>query len=297
MNKIDNKADLNDRIVVKYTTTERHGVESTRLTRNAIGYLLKGEKYIHEDDRIQVVNQGEIFFLSQGTHYVENIPLNDESFEQILFYYTPLQMQQIIAKLDLESLNLDNKARNIEKLNSNSSTATPSRITRNFLLSANRHYDYGGYIHNPESERLHLLELTYSILCFEDNAIKERLLQSLDQDKAEFERVIYTNLLKDKSVEQLAAECSRSLTSFKKEFKRIFGTPPHQWYLRQRLNHARLLLSTTRESISQVGNECAFPNTSHFIKLFKRHFGTTPSVYRSKHCGELQELQQEHVAI
>jgi AraC-like DNA-binding protein len=81
----------------------------------------------------------------------------------------------------------------------------------------------------------------------------------------------------------LAQKCNRSLTAFKKEFKKRFNEPPHQWCIHQRLAHARLLLVSSGKSVNQIGNECNFPNTSHFIKLFKKEYGTTPVAYRNAH--------------
>ena len=60
--------------------------------------------------------------------------------------------------------------------------------------------------------------------------------------------------------------------------------PPHKWwYIRQRLMHSRLLLISTSKSISEIGNDCTFPNTSHFIKLFKKEYQMTPATYRNRH--------------
>lgn len=47
--------------------------------------------------------------------------------------------------------------------------------------------------------------------------------------------------------------------------------------------HSRLLLISTSKSISEIGNECTFPNTSHFIKLFKKEYQMTPATYRHRH--------------
>ena len=58
-------------------------------------------------------------------------------------------------------------------------------------------------------------------------------------------------------------------------------------YIRQRLMHSRLLLISTSKSISEIGNECTFPNTSHFIKLFKKEYQMTPATYRHKHLTSL----------
>ena len=95
-------------------------------------------------------------------------------------------------------------------------------------------------------------------------------------------------MFKDVSIEQLSEICNRSLPSFKKEFKRHFEMPPHKWYIRQRLMHSRLLLISTTKSVSEIGHECAFPNTSHFIKLFKKEYAITPSAYRSRHLQAIQ---------
>lgn len=45
---------------------------------------------------------------------------------------------------------------------------------------------------------------------------------------------------------------------------------------------ASALISTSK-SISEIGNECTFPNTSHFIKLFKKEYQMTPATYRHRH--------------
>jgi len=64
---------------------------------------------------------------------------------------------------------------------------------------------------------------------------------------------------------------------------RLFLMPPHRWFIRQRLIHARLLLISTSMSISEIGVACAFSSTSHFIKLFKREYGQAPAAYRSSY--------------
>ncbi|MBQ5358390.1 MAG: helix-turn-helix transcriptional regulator, partial [Alistipes sp.] len=100
-------------------------------------------------------------------------------------------------------------------------------------------------------------------------------------------QVVYRNIFNDISIEELASLSHRSLTSFKKEFRRHFVMPPHRWFIRQRLMHSRLLLISTSKSISEIGVECAFPNTSHFIKLFKKEYGHTPAIYRSRYANNI----------
>ena len=96
----------------------------------------------------------------------------------------------------------------------------------------------------------------------------------------------------DISIEELSKLTNRSLTSFKKEFRRHFQMPPHKWYIRQRLMHSRLLLISTSKSISEIGNACTFPNTSHFIKLFKKEYQMTPAAYRNRHITSIAPEKQ-----
>ncbi len=282
MKFLDNETCDLERIVIKQRNEKYVGVESTKLNRNAIGMVLHGEKYIQQDDQTIHVPTGDIFFMGLGSHLVENVPSASAPFEQIVFNFTASQLQHVVATFDQTLLDsaTQEECSKPQHPHINVAEAKPSKITRNFFHGVNTHYECRGFINDPMSEQLKLTEMAHNIIKHESGLIRQMLLMSLDSERATFERVIYGNILKDKSISELADECRRSVTSFKKEFKSIFDTPPHQWYLRQRLNYARLLLSTTHHTISQVGLICTFPNTSHFIKLFKRRFGMTPATYR-----------------
>ena len=115
----------------------------------------------------------------------------------------------------------------------------------------------------------------------------------MDVASGNFEQIVYNHMFKDVSIEQLSEICNRSLTSFKKEFKRHFEMPPHKWYIQQRLMHSRLLLISTSKSVSEIGHECAFPNTSHFIKLFKKEYSITPSAYRVRHLEAVRHSSEK----
>ena len=93
---------------------------------------------------------------------------------------------------------------------------------------------------------------------------------------------IYDNLFNDISIDTLAELTNRSLTSFKKEFKRLFNAPPHRWIIEQRLERARIMLASTSRTVSEIGIECGFANISHFIKLFKQRYNETPASFRQK---------------
>ena len=131
-------------------------------------------------------------------------------------------------------------------------------------------------MHDDTAENIKMTELVYLIVSQADGCLKNKVLSNVDSAHENFEQIIYANIFSDISIEMLASMCNRSLTSFKKEFKSIFGMPPHRWIVEKRLERARMLLISTNKTVSEVGTECGFANISHFIKLFKRRFGTTP---------------------
>jgi AraC-like DNA-binding protein len=156
---------------------------------------------------------------------------------------------------------------------------------RSFFVHTMTFLHDDNFMRDETAENIKLTELVYLIVSQEDCCLKSMMLRNVDTAHDNFEQTIYAHIFSDVSIEELASLTNRSLTSFKKEFKRHFVMPPHRWFIRQRLMQSRLLLISTSKSISEIGNECTFPNTSHFIKLFKKEYGITPALYRSQHSS------------
>jgi AraC-like DNA-binding protein len=162
-------------------------------------------------------------------------------------------------------------------------------VLRNFFVGIDLSLRNTGLLHNDVGQRIKFNELIYLILSDEDGCIKRKVLRSSDMEIAQFLNIIYDNVFNDISIEQLAEMTNRSLTSFKKEFKRLLDAPPHQWIIDQRLDKARILLASTSRTVSEIGAVCAFANISHFIKLFKQRYNETPATFRRKHSAYADE--------
>ncbi|WP_308659404.1 AraC family transcriptional regulator [uncultured Alistipes sp.] len=288
-------------MIVKYVETLHNGIQSQALSRYAIGYVLRGTKYVYDGDKRQAFNRGDVFYLGLGHHYVENVPENGQPFEQVLFYYTPADLQRILLHLNITyGLNISND-HTCENCHNRPHVAMPAwNSLRNFFVNTNNYLRDESFLHDETAENIKMTELIYLISSHEDCCIKSKLLGNIDTARENFEQTVYDHIFKDISIEELARLTNRSLTSFKKEFRRHFQMPPHKWYIRQRLMHSRLLLISTSKSISEIGVECTFPNTSHFIKLFKKEYRMTPAAYRSRHLHSNPEgdtsLQQHRAA-
>ena len=85
------------------------------------------------------------------------------------------------------------------------------------------------------------------------------------------------HFLHNKTIDELAKESGRSLSTFHREFKLIFNETPHRWIMKNRLEYAKNLLMTTNKKVSEIYNIAGFKDLTHFGKVFKRRYGLSPS--------------------
>ncbi|MEX0273476.1 MAG: helix-turn-helix domain-containing protein [Flavobacteriaceae bacterium] len=101
------------------------------------------------------------------------------------------------------------------------------------------------------------------------------------QIRTDIKMLMERNYLLNISVKELAEKSGRSLSTFNREFKRIFKTTPHRWKMQQRLFHARNLMQLYGKRPIEVYLESGFEDLSHFSRAFKRQFGMPPSDYHA----------------
>lgn len=270
--------------IVRLTQREHSGMMLHKQTRDAIGYVLSGEKCIYGGDKREIAESGKLFYLPRGNRYIENIPIGNKGYEEIVFYYTSDEMSETISSLNIHGFVDIGGKHECEKCEKSNQLIEDSwQNIRIFFESIKKYFEAEFFLGIPQAEKLKLTELTLIILSNSDCCIKPKLLESADKSSESFERIIHNNIFENNTIEEMAEKCDMSLTSFKKEFRRRFHDSPHRWFTRQRLMQGRLLLISTNEKVESVANQCSFSNTSHFIKLFKKEYGHTPASYRRRH--------------
>ena len=97
----------------------------------------------------------------------------------------------------------------------------------------------------------------------------------------DLEKVMSENYLYNLKVEEFAKLCGRSLSAFKRDFKKVFSTTPSKWIKTKRLAYAKGLLIESNLNINEICFDSGFVNTSHFIKSFKEQYKISPHQFRS----------------
>jgi len=142
----------------------------------------------------------------------------------------------------------------------------------------------------PESIiELKFRELLLNIISDPANkSLLNYLINLADCDKPLLHEVMEQNFMYNLSLNQFARIAQRSLSAFKREFTNIYKMPPGQWLMAKRLQYASLLLRTTLWPVTEVAADSGFENVSHFNRVFKQTFKTSPLQYRSGHTGEYE---------
>ena len=225
--------------IVKYAQPYRNGIQSHTLHRHAIGYVLRGKKYIYYGDVRHEVNRGDVFYLSTGHHYTEDIPEPNKPFEQIVFYYDTEQLNKILNHLSITyqmNITNDHSCPNCDK---QPDVIYPAWSTlRNFFTTINQYIKEDVFGNDETAETIKITELIYLLITNNECCLKNKILSNIDTMTANFEQTIHDNIFNNISIDELAQKCNRSLTSFKKEFKKHFYEPPHKWFIKQRLMHS-----------------------------------------------------------
>jgi len=84
----------------------------------------------------------------------------------------------------------------------------------------------------------------------------------------------------------LAVIVRLSTGHFCRSFTRSFGVAPFAYVAGRRLAHAQELMLTTDDPLSQIALACGLCDQSHLTRLFRRHVGTSPNVWRRSHRDE-----------
>jgi AraC-like DNA-binding protein len=79
-------------------------------------------------------------------------------------------------------------------------------------------------------------------------------------------------------LDRMAFLTGRSLSTFKRDFKKVFNTTAGRWLTRKRLEEANYLIAQKGKTASAIYLDLGFEDLSHFSFAYKKAFGKAPSL-------------------
>ncbi len=134
-------------------------------------------------------------------------------------------------------------------------------------------------MNRPEIPGIKILELLM-ILDQIDPSVLSQVLTIYDEDqqpKRNLTQLMANPRILRLTITDLAHLSGRSLSSFNRDFRAVFGVSPKPWQIERRLTVAHKLLVESDLSITDIALGVGYLNTSHFISTYKDRHGCTPS--------------------
>jgi AraC family transcriptional regulator, exoenzyme S synthesis regulatory protein ExsA len=241
---------------------------------NYLFYVIEGRKIWHTANKSYDIARETCVFVRKGAWIFENFLEN--GFCVVLFF---IPDEFICNTLKTKSKPLHTEAREFEPV---------MILDKSDTLSAFFHSisSYFSETHEPDRS---LLELKFKelILTIADNPNNEELIAYFtsllhEPQHVSLQRVMEENYCFNLKLEEYAQLSSRSLSTFKRDFQKVYKAAPGKWLLEQRLNHAVRLLRDHHKTISEATFGSGFESVSHFSRSFKSRFGITPSAFRQE---------------
>jgi AraC family transcriptional regulator, exoenzyme S synthesis regulatory protein ExsA len=267
------KFEVNDLLFVEYKCQFGENKVAYWTSSNYFIYVLGGRKRYVSGNNEYVVEVGEGIFVKRGVYVAERF--DNEDFCALVIFVPDNFIESVTRKYaGLHS-------------GKQQPTAGDSIIRLNMDEAFSSYFrSVLSYFPKPVSPPGELLvikfeELILNILTSPDNdELSAHLLSIRNDDKVPIRETMEKYFMHPLSLNEYARLCARSLSTFKADFFDTFKTSPGKWLITKRLEHARLLIETTEDSVSEIAAKAGFKNTSHFVRIFKDTYGKPPLQYR-----------------
>ncbi len=247
---------------------------------HALTVVLRGQLKIEPFERAAfMVSPGQMVFLPKGLYLISDLLPKGQSFEALVFFFEERLITDFLRQVEIRSAEIPISIPLV---------MTYSSRVRQY--ADNLCVLYGGQVsaHKKVTE-IKLLELLHLLSQSEDGARFLRQLQAL-QHKARrnIKDFMAINFDKPLAIEDYAYLTGRSLSTFRRDFKRQFEMAPKQWLIDRRLEKARELLTTTHTNVTQAAFAVGYEDLSHFIKAFQKKYSISPKQWVMENRREME---------
>lgn len=237
---------------------------------HALSYIQAGETMISDTEGTRVFTSGDLYFLRRN-HLAkfQKTPPENGDYKSIAILFP----QELLRNFSLKY-----------GYSSRQKTAWPAfmpltsqPVLVNYMESLT---EYETLLGKPGSEALLLLKQEEALLLLLrlHPEFADILFDFTEPGKIDLEAFMNKNFHFNVSLERFAYLTGRSISTFKRDFEKIFSITPSRWLQKRRLEEAYYLLKEKHKSVSEIYLDLGFEDLSHFSFAFKKQYGVAPSL-------------------
>lgn len=253
-------------------------VENDRLFEEMVAdhmlvYICSGEMILMAKDKRITLKKGDSFLLKRN-HLLKKIKQpakNGENFKGLFLQLKTPLLKEIFVKQHIVLPVNGNKLIG----NSNHFMLEKHPFLDGLFLSLEQYFNSKQY---PSKDLMDtkLKEAVFTLLQLKPE-LGTVLFDFAEPWKVDLAEFMINNYKCDLSIKQFAHYTGRSLSTFKKDFTRLYNETPNRWLIKKRLEEAMHLISNKGLKPSEVYLNVGFKNLSHFSTAFKKQYGCSPS--------------------
>jgi len=266
------KIETDDKFIVSKSSILKNERQYLRNSTHILILLINGSKILHLDDKELEINTNDILYLSQGNYFMSEIVGDKNNFESILISFDDDFVLDFIRKYKIK---IDSQSQE-SVLNIQRDTFIDSCIS-----------NINDYFSTKLENKIDLLKLKiHEIFLYTLSKDKELFLSFLNKivntKPSRIKYILESNLDIINNVSDMCKLTRLSNGILRKEMLRLYNQKPKQWLDKQRLKKAIIMLKNTNKPISDIATSCGYSTVSWFIIQFKKHYKTTPFIYREE---------------
>lgn len=230
-------------------------------------WFISGETKIIQADATFVFKTGDIFLIPRNLlATIINYPKNGQPHKTVVMHLSTERLKKFYEKIDIEKKHTVKQT--IYSFNNHP-------LLESCLSSLIPYFDLEGDF--PENIASLKITEAISILREIDKNVDNVLANFNEPGKVDLINFMERNFMFNMPMEKLGYLAGRSLSTFNRDFKKLFNTTPQKWLTKKRLELAYYLLSEKKKKPTEVYLEVGFENLSHFSFAFKKMYGINPT--------------------
>lgn len=226
-------------------------------------FLAKGTMNGYDGNKHYTLKPGDSCVVRKNRLARYNKQKDNNEFEKVIFIFDELFLKEFHKKHRLSFQNFHSKDAFI--------TIKKHELINHFLVSLEPYYTDSGNI-TPAFSDLKREELLLILLQLHPE-LSDVLFDFGIPGRLDLEQFMQKNYKFNVNVERLAFLTGRSLSAFKRDFKKIFNETPNRWLVKRRLQEARFLIEEKKQRPGDIYIDLGFEDFSHFSFAFKKEFG------------------------
>jgi AraC-like DNA-binding protein len=230
-------------------------------------WFISGETKIIQANQNYLFKAGDIFLIPRNQlATIINYPKDGLPHKSVVMHLSIDRLREFYANLNVKTkISSTQRIRSFDK----------HPLLESCLASLIPYFD----VQEKFPENIASLKITeaISLLRTIDKGIDNILANFEEPHKIELSGFMEKNFMFNMPLEKFGYLTGRSLTTFKRDFHKIYNTTPQRWLTQKRLKLAHYQLTEKKRRPVEVYLETGFENLSHFSYAFKKQFGLTPT--------------------